>query len=212
MRTLAALVCLAALAQPVAATPILELRTGPNCGPDEVDAAVSPGSGEQFFDLTFLQDWEDPDDQMNRYDLIVRAPRPGITLLRAEKPDNWVFSDPDAALTVVEGDAGHLVINASSPDERVNLTKDVPVQNAARIYYSVDPDAAPRLYNIRLDEGRTRIYTADETGWVPPPVGVTDSGLVLVTPEPSGLAVLAFGGLLALRRRRAGPRSGSPSL
>ena len=204
-RLLLVLVAIALFARAVAATPLLDLRTGPNYGPDEVDAVVAPGSGEHFFDLTFLQDWEDPDDEMNRYDVVVRAPT-GITLLRAEKPANWAFTDPDAVFTVVEGDAGHLLINASSPDERVDLTKSQPVQNAARIYYSVDPGAAPGFYNIRLEESTTRIYTANEFGWVPPPVGVTDAGRVLVTPEPSGLVVLALGGVLALRRRR-GPRT-----
>ena len=202
MRVVLVLAGIVLCAGSAAATPILELRTGPNYGPDEVDAIVAPGSGEHFFDLTFLQDWEDPDDQMNRYDVMVRAPRPGITLLRAEKPANWVFTDPDAVLTAVEGDAGHLLISGSSPGERVNLTKDQPVQNAARIYYSVDPGAAPGFYSIRMEEGTTRIYTANDTGWVPPPVGVTDAGLVLVTPEPSGLAVLGLAGVLALRRRR----------
>ena len=194
------LVGMAVFSRSVAATPFLDLQTGPDYGPDEVDAVVAPGSGEHFFDLTFLVDGEDPDDGMNEYDVMVRAPRPGITLLRAEKPDNWVFTDPDAVFRVVEGDADHLMINALSPDERVDVTN--PGKNAARIYYSIDSGAAPGRYNIRLEPGTTRIYTGRPGGWIPPPVGVTDAGLVLVTPEPSGLAVIAVGGLLALRRRR----------
>jgi hypothetical protein len=197
------LVGIAVGAPRVAATPFIDMRTGPNFGQGEVDAVVAPGSGEHFFDLTFLQSEEDPDDQMNEYDVMVRASRPGITLLRAQKPDNWVFTDPDAVLTVVEGNAGHLLINASSPDERVDITR--PPKNAARVYYSLDAGAAPGRYSITLEPSTTRLYTANTSGWVPPFVGVTDPGLVLVTPEPSGLTILAVGGVLALRRRRLQP-------
>jgi MYXO-CTERM domain-containing protein len=100
--------------------------------------------------------------------------------------------------SVVESDAGHLLINASSPDERVNISP--PGRNAARIYYSIDPGTSPGLYDILLEAGATRVFTPNP--FPPPPVDVTDPGVVRVTPEPAGLAVLAFGGLLVLRRRR----------
>ena len=195
------LVLVAVLAPRAAATPSLDLRVGPNFGPDEVDAVVAPGSGEQFFDLTFIQSDEDPDDAMNAYDVMVRAPRPGLTLLRATEPDNWIFTDPGALFTVADADAGHLLIRASSPDESVDITQ--PPRNAARIYYRIDAGVAPGLYPITLEEGTTRIYSADSGGLPPPPLGVTDPGLARVTPEPSGLAVLALAAALGLRRRRA---------
>ena len=199
-RLVLVLVGVAVLAPSAAATPFLDLRTGPNFGPDEVDAVVAPGSGEHFFDLTFIQAEEDPDDAMNAYDVMVRAPRPGVTLLRATRPDNWIFTDPDAVFTVAEGDAAHLFIRASSVNEAVDITQ--PPRNAARIYYSIDAAAAPGLYPITLEEGTTRIYSAESGGVPPPPLGVTDPGLVRVTPEPSGLAMLALGAVLALLRRR----------
>ena len=39
-----------------------------------------------------------------------------------------------------------------------------------------------------------------------PSVDITDAGVVLVTPEPCGLALLPVAGLLALRRRRTAGR------
>jgi hypothetical protein len=198
-RLAVALVSIAVFCPPVVATPFLDLRVGPNSGPDEVDALVAPGSGEQFFDLTFIQSEEDPDDAMNAYDVMVRAPRPGVTLLRAARPDDWIFTDPGAVFTVAEADAGHLLIRASSPDESVDITQ--PPRNAARIYYRIDAGAPAGLYPITLEEGTTRIYST-ESGGVHPPLGVTDPGLVLVTPEPAGLAVLALSATLLLRRRR----------
>ena len=204
LRLVPALVVIAVLAPSASATAFLGMRTGPNYGADEVDAVVAPGSGEHFLDLLLYAYGDDQSDNVNEYDVMVRAPRPGITLLRAEKPDNnWLFTSPDAAFSVVESAADHLFINASSPDERVDIPyADTPTY-AARIYYTVDPAAAPGRYSITLEPRTTRTYAVDQ---IELPVDVTDPGLVLVTPEPSGLAVLALSGLLALRRRRT-PRA-----
>jgi MYXO-CTERM domain-containing protein len=203
-RLVVVLVVIAVLAPSAGATEFIGMRTGPNRGADEVDAVVAPGSGEHFLDLLLFAYGDDIYDNVNEYDVMVRAPRPGITLLRAEKPDNnWVFTKPDAVFTTIDSAADHLFINASSPDERVDIPYPDHPTYAARVYYTVDPGTAPGLYRITLEPRTTRTYAVDQ---INVPVDVTDPGLIQVTPEPSGLAVLAFGGLLALRRRRA-PRA-----
>jgi hypothetical protein len=202
-RLVPALFVIAVLARSASATAFLGMRTGPNTGVDEVDAVVVPGSGEHFLDLLLYAYGDDQFDNVNEYDVMVRAPRPGITLLRAEMPDNWVFTKPDAVFSVVESAPDHLFINASSPDERVDIPyADTPTY-AARVYYTVDPGTAPGLYRITLEPRTTRTYAVDQ---IELPVDVADPGLVLVTPEPSALALLALGGVLALRRPRT-PRA-----
>ena len=196
---------LVATAPPVAGSSLLAVQIGPKYGPewmpgdDRADAHVSPGSGEQFLDLTLRDIGEEVDDRMEGYNLVVRRPEAGLTLLRAERPADWVFTDPGATFAV-EGVADQLIITALSPAERIDLTR-TPV-NVARLYYAVDPDAAPGRHDINLEWGVTRIISGDPTPVPATPVSAEDPGIVIVTPEPSAVAMLAAAALLALGRRR----------
>jgi len=186
----------------------LELQVGPNYGAGAVDAVVAPGTGEHFFDLTFLETPPDQNEGMDAYDVMVRAPRPGISLLRAEKPgDDWAFGpEADAHFTVPESAPDHLLIEVTIPPA-APLTDLMTGTKAARVYYAVDPAAPPGVYDITLDPQETGIASGLPNRALPPPVGVTDPGVVLVTPEPSGMALPgALGLLLARRVRRPGTR------
>ena len=199
----------AGFAPPVAASVQLGVQIGPRYGeywPEEThaDAYVAPGTGEHFLDLVLRDIGEEYHDHMAGYDVVVLPPAPGLTLLRAEKPEGWAFTDPAATFTVGTDAAGRLTISARSPEESIDVLPDSP-KNIARLYYSVDPGAAPGRHDIALENefAVTRIYSSDPTRFPPTPVEVRDPGTVVVTPEPSGLAaVLAVGGVLALRRRR----------
>ena len=184
----------------------LALLIGPNRGATAVDAVVAPGSGEQFFDFTFLDTVEPPlFEGLVVYELMVRAPRPGITLLRAEVPDNWVFAGTDASFTVTEAAPDHLLITVTDVDDPndtdVTLVDIVTGRKAARVYYGVDAAALPGLYNITLDPQETAWGHGLPKGFLLT-VDTPDPGVVRVTPEPAGLALLGIPAALALRRRR----------
>ena len=190
----------AASIAPPTALAALDLRIGPNRGADAVDAAVAPGSGEHFFDLTFTETPPTENEFLYAYDVLFEAAQTGIRLLRAERPDNFVLTAPDATFVQSEADAGHILAAAQ---DGTSLGVDVVTgPKAARVYYAVDPGTTPGLYRITLNPVGTTFVSGDPNrqGYFPV-VDITDPGVVLVTPEPSGLALLAVAGLLALRRR-----------
>ena len=104
---LPAILCASALCLPAAAGG-LRLQTGPNSGPDAVDAAVAPGSGEHFFNLTFTEVPPAENEYLYAYELQFETAQPGIRLLRAERPDNFVLTAPDATFMQAEADARHV--------------------------------------------------------------------------------------------------------
>jgi hypothetical protein len=159
---------------------------------------VAPGSGEHFFDPTFTEAPPAQNEGLYAYDLMVRAPQPGITLLRAEKPDDWVLGDVGSSFTVTEATADHLSISALSNNDLYDITTG---KKAARIYYGVDAGTLPGLYRITPDPSDV-IFAGGNPSGRDIVVEVTDPGVVRVTPEPSGLAVLGATAAFALRRRR----------
>jgi hypothetical protein len=195
-----ALGCLLGLT-PVGASAAVYLQIGSNAGADAVDAVVAPGSGEHFFDLTFNETGGAWNDHLYAYDLFVEVPRPGISLLRVEKPDNWVFTAPDATLQTLEAELGHIV--AVGVDSRTGTGSDITTgSKAARVIYLVDDSLAPGVYRIVLRPEWTVFGSGNPECSCPIFADVSDPGVVLVTPEPSSLGLLALG-LLGLRRRRA---------
>ena len=197
-RLVPAVTCLLGML-PAAASAALDLRVGPNRGPEAVDAVVAPGSGEQFFDLAFTETGTPYNEGLWAYDVMVRSPRPGITLLRAERPDNWVITDANGTFTVFDSGPGHLLFGASNSDRLSDITTG---RKAARIFYSVDAGAAPGLYNLTLDREWTVFVSGEPVSANRIVVDITDPGVIRVTPEPAGLALIGAVAVFALRRRR----------
>ena len=190
---------------PAVASAVVDLRIGPTLGGDQVDAVVAPGSGEHFFDLTFIRR-TDAYDPLYAYDVQLDTARPGLRLLRVERPDNWVFTAPDATFVQLRADPGLALASAAGGSAAFNHI--ATGQQAARVFYSVDPGTAPGLYRITLDPATTIWSGSDPNlpGYVGPWVEMTDPGVVRVTPEPSGLALLGVAGLLLGRRARGRAR------
>jgi hypothetical protein len=204
IRFLLTLGCLLSIA-PAVASAGLDLRIGPNRGPAEVDAVVAPGSGEHFFDLTFTDSPPSQNESLYAYDVAFITDRPGLTLVRAERPDHWVLTAPDATFTQFEARPDFVVAGGT---DGFSIGSDITTgTKAARLAFRVDPGTAPGLYRINLDPSFTAWSSGDPFGPnLFPYVDITDPGLVLVTPDPSGLGLLSVGTLLALRRR-GGPRA-----
>ena len=95
----------------IAASAASELRIGPNRGATAVDAVVGPGPAVHFFDLTFFETGAPQQDHLYAYDLLLRA-TPGVSLVRAERPDNWAFTAPDATFTQAEAAADRILAQA----------------------------------------------------------------------------------------------------
>src|SRR5690242_17760223 len=97
-------------AWPAAARAALALRLGSEYGATLPDAFVWPASGEHYFDLVFEETGTPEDERLFAYDLQVVRTRPGVRLLRAEKPDNWVFTDPGATFIQAEATEGRILV------------------------------------------------------------------------------------------------------
>ena len=124
-----------------------------------------------------------------------------MRLVGAEKPDNWVFTNPNAILVLTDPTPSRLIINASDagpgdlPDIRTGM-------EAARILYTIDCAAATRLGStISLDPEISVFGSGDPNHELEIPVNVSDAASFLC-PEPGGLAVLAVAAALQLRRGR----------
>ena len=211
---LLAILCISALSLPAAAGP-LQLRVGPNFGADTVDAVVAPGAGTQSLDLVFVESGQPYNELLFAYDAGVDAAQPGLRLVRAEKPDNWVLtgSDSDTVFTEREARPDHILVNASYALTYSGPLADITTgAKVARIYYSIDPGTAPGLYRITLDRNTTVFGTGNPNCSCPIFPDLSDAGVVLVTPEPSGVALVGVAWVLALRRpfTRGGPRSRTP--
>src|SRR5687768_8075839 len=200
-----ALTCVLAGAAPAVSRASLTLQVGPERGADAVDAVVAPGSGEHFFDLVFHESGPPDNEQLIAYDLLVEATRPGISLVRVEQPDNWVLTPSDAAeLVQNEVEPDHILAFAGYKFTYAGPLADINTgEKAARIYYTVDPGAAPGLYRITLNPGYTIFGFGDPNcEHCHGPVFIDDPGLIRVTPEPAGLALIGAVAVLVLQRRR----------
>ena len=193
------LACVLAVA-PGVASAALSITIGP-------DIQVSRGAiptGEQFFDLVFNETGTPVNEGLFAYDLYITRDKPGINLVRAEKPDNWVFTSPGASFQEAgpefSNKPGLIVVNAIG--DLLGANQDI--QNGtkvARVFYTIDPDAPPGVYHVSLDPGGT-LFVSGDTGEAIP-VDISDPGTVIteIIPEPTALPLLAVAGVLALRRR-----------
>jgi hypothetical protein len=96
---------------------------------------------------------------------------------------------------------GLIVVNALG--DLLGANQDIEDgTKAARVFYTIDPDAPCGVYNIRLDNSPgTTLFVSGDTGEAIP-VDISDRGTIFGCPEPASLSLLGFGGVLLLRRRR----------
>ena len=180
--------------------------------------AFHPSSGvPHYFDLVFRETGEPQDDGLFSYDVAVRLVRPharsspDLRLLTGAAavtipPDRFVLpptAEP-ATVSVLESDADHVLFNITSgsrdPQDLDALGDINTGDKAARIWYVVEPGTPEATYRLRLDPTVTIFGSANPNLPLEIPVGIGDEG-VIVTPEPTALALLSAGALLALRRR-----------
>jgi hypothetical protein len=166
----------------------------------------SPGGvpGEQFVDLVFNETAPTTNEGLFAYDLYIVRDKPGINLIRAEKPDNWVFTAPGAGFSQAGPEFTHLpdliVVNALG--DLLGANQDiVSGTKAVRIFYTMDPNAPAGSYHIMLDQSPgTTLFVSGDTGEAIP-VDIS-SVFTVIVPEPASLSLLGVSGLLLLRRRR----------
>ena len=188
---------------PAVASAALALRFDGGNGP--LSGPTIPGPGPYFVDLVLVETGTPDNEGLFAYDLgLVTTAGGPVRFTGAQKPDNWVFTAPDATFTPAEVTANRVIINAvstlqSGPDQLINITTGA---KAARIHYTIDCDTATTpISRVSLDPNITVFGSGDPNHELE--IAVDDSdGRTFVCPEPAALALLPLGGLLALRRRR----------
>jgi hypothetical protein len=202
-RFLLALGCVLAV-MPGVASAALSIAIGP-------DITVAPGAipvGEQFFDLVFNETGTPANEGLFAYDLYIKRDKPGINLIRAEKPDNWVFTSPGASFSQAGPEFSHLpdliVVNAIG--DLLGANQDiVDGTKVARVFYTIDPATYRGHATVMLDQAPgTTVFVSGDTGEAIP-VDLSDTGDVTsFIPEPGTISLLGVGGLLLRRRSREG--------
>jgi len=185
---------------PGVASAALSIGVGP-------DITVTPGSipaGEQFFDLVFNDSGPDVNEGLFAYDLYLKRDQGGLNLVRAEKPDNWVFTSSGASFQEAGPEfskkPGLIVVNAIG--DLLGANQDiVGGTKAARVFYTIDPNIPCGVSKISLDPAGT-LFVSGDTGEAIP-VDISDVGTMIGCPEPTCSAFIGIVGVLALRRRRA---------
>jgi len=172
-------------------------------GPDIVLVPGQVPTGELFFDLVFHETGPATNEGLFAYDLYLQRSMPGINLVRAEKPDNWVFTSPGASFQEAgpefSNKPGLIVVNAIG--DLLGANQDiVDGTKAARVFFTLDPFLAPVPLQISLDPAGT-LFVSGDTGEAIP-VDISDPGTVRFIPEPTGLSFAGVACALALRRRR----------
>jgi hypothetical protein len=193
--------CVVAL-MPAVASAALSIEIGPDLFFD------SPPPGELFFDLIFHETGTPTNEGLFAYDLYLQRDNPGISLVRAEKPDNWVFTSPGASFQEAgpefSNKPGLIVVNAIG--DLLGANQDiVEGTKAARVFFTINPTAPAGVYRINLDPAGT-LFVSGDTGEAIP-VDISDRGTVTFVPEPTVLPALAVAGMLAARRRRSVSRA-----
>ena len=171
-----------------------------------VPARITPGGipGEMYFDLVFSETGTPANEGLFAYDLYLQRDKPGINLVRAEKPDNWVFTSPGASFQEAgpefSNKPGLIVVNAIG--DLLGANQDiVDGTKAARVFYTIDENLPRGAYKLTLDPAGT-LFVSGDTGEAIP-VDISNPGTVIVEPEPTALPLLAVAGVLAVRRRRS---------
>jgi hypothetical protein len=185
----------------------LSLQFGNGNGPlGRVIGPLPPPGGPYFVDLVFVETGAPDDEGLFAYDLGVNATPGGpVRLIGAEKPDNWVFTNPNAALIVAQATPSRLIINATdaAPGDLPDITTGM---KAARVLYTIDCDRATTFFStVGLDPQITVFGSGDPNHDLEIPVSTAD-GTAFICPEPTGVTLLGVAALLGLRRRRLARR------
>jgi hypothetical protein len=173
------------------------------------DITVTKGAiptTEQFVDLIFNETAPTANEGLFAYDLYVIRDKPGITLQRIEKPsDNWVFTSPGASFQQADISVPPGLLVANAIGDLLGANQDiVGGTKAARVFYTIDQNAAEGVYHISLDPTPgTTLFVSGDTGEAIPVDITSDVGVITVVPEPASLSLLGIAGILALRRRRS---------
>ena len=117
---------------PSIASAALALQVGPSQGANATDAVVGPGSGEHFFDVLFHETPPARNEDLYAYDFTVTTSGSGVRLLRAERPDNWVLTDPDATFTVVESTPTRIYLTGTNSALLLDITEGKKVARLLR--------------------------------------------------------------------------------
>jgi len=190
---------------------------GPGSGtlPGGMDALSVPG-GPGTFDLVFAGDTIENGQPVNEglfaYDLLLTVPQAMQGKFRITGADdggpvspgtpdpNFVLGADRAKYTfsVAERDDNHVLVNVSSNNDLFDISAG---KKAGRILYTVDLGTSGS--SLAFDPNSTVFGSGDPNRPLQIDVGLTDTGVVGVIPEPTSLSLLGIAGLLALRRRRA---------
>jgi hypothetical protein len=194
----------------------LSLQIGPQASPTTPDVTypVSGSDGRQFFDLMFTETAPTVNEGLFAFALAVEVVRPvgrtgGLFLSGAARPpSDYVFEGTAGEdFTIVENGPDHMFIHIGS----LSLVDITTGDQAARIFYTVDPGTDPGDFKIVYDTHLTAFASGDPDQPIAIPVALVDVGFVqIVAPEPSSLSLLCIAGSVGLLRPRAGrTRAGS---
>ena len=200
---------------PGVASAALSLQVGPQAGTDAVDERIVPliDAGEKFIDLIFHETGGVNPEGLFTYDLalnLVRGAGNGIAFKTAGVGTNGagvvalapnpVFNTGSApSFQITESSPTRLVFNVTSGGDLNDIDEG---ESAARIFYTVAPDATPGMFRLQFDPDNTVFGSGDPNLPLSIDVALTDQGVLQVIPEPGTLSLLGVAGLLALRRRR----------
>jgi hypothetical protein len=203
---------------PGVASAALSLQMGPQNGsasPANNDASLLPlvDNGLKFIDLIFHETGGVNPEGLFTYDIGLNLVRPGgsgVSLITVPTGGNGAGAVALAPNPVFNtGSAPSFQISESSPTRLVfNVTSGGDLndidegESAARVFYNVDPGAAPGVYRLQFDPDYTVFGSGDPNLPLSIDVALTDQGVLQVVPEPGTLSLLGIAGLLALRRRR----------
>jgi hypothetical protein len=165
-----------------------------------------PGSippAEQYVDLVFNETGPNVNEGLFAYDLYITRDGPGINLLRAERPDNFVFTSPGASFQQadISTPPNTLVVNAIG--DLLGANQDIrDGTKVARVYYTIDPNIPLGAHRIMLDQTPgTTLFVSGDTGEAIP-VDISDTAEFLYIPEPGGLSLAGIAVAAAILRRR----------
>jgi hypothetical protein len=197
---------------PAASHAALSLQIGPQNGPDNIDTTpIFPPGGPRFFDLIFHETGGVQPEGLFTYDIGLNVVRPGGLVLATapvggngagavEVGPNPVFNTGSApSIQVSESTPSRLVFNVTSGGDLNDIDEG---ETAARVFYTLAPQAAYGVYRLVFDPDYTVFGSGDPNLPLSIDVALTDAGVVELFPEPGALSLVGVVGLLALRRRR----------
>ena len=192
-----------------AARGALSLQIGPRNGTDAGSAdAVVINPGTQFFDMIFHETGTVQREGLFTYDIALDLPNgqgvsfvngAGSTPVQIGANPAIAMTPNPASITVLENTPSRLVFNITSGNDLTDIDEG---ESAARIFYTVAPDAVQGIRRIVFDAANSVYGSGDPELPLSIEVDMTDAGVITFIPEPTGVAVLAVSAVFALRRHR----------